>query len=499
MTVLGRYTEGFASWRRILGTVPPEAQLKVFGNAVEEVASFIAHGLDRAAAADELVDMATSIGFEDPDLVQEVIARAFSRIVVNGPEHVSDDWNDYQTTTTTFFETRRGGNGSAAPRHASKYDSIDPAMIPRRAWLYAGHYTRHTVSATFAPGGFGKTTLQLFEAIKMVQEGVRVWYLSGEDPKVELDRRIAAHCELHHVVLTECSGQLFVDDVLSWPLSIAASPRPGAAVVFDEKALHAVAQAITLDRIDVVILDPLISFHAINENDNSGMGAMIKRLAGIATEVNCSIELGHHVRKGTAGAFRTEINVDDARGGSAILGAVRSARVINRMTAIEAEQADIDKSKKNFFVRVDIGKRNMAPPPEKATWYRLVNVPIANGDQVQALTPWSFPSLMEKVSVDDSDWVRDLVKAKAYRADSRSSEWLGIPIAKRLKLNVMEKSDVLKIQRLIGIWLANDVFAKQEMRAEDRKMRMFYVPASPPTSEPGNVVPFAPRDNGDGE
>lgn len=473
---LGHFAPDFATWRQILATVPQEAQLKVLGQAVEEVASFVARGLDRAAAADELADMATAIGFDDPDQVQSVIAHGFANI---------------QRIERRPDEARKGNGGDRAHApavRATAYVAPAPESIPPRAWLYGGHYIRQMASATVAPGGFGKTTLQLFEALEMVKAGLRVWYLSGEDPRVELDRRIAAHCQQHNVTVGALPGLLFVDDRATFPLSIAKSPRPGS-VAFDEPALVRFAQAITADQIDAVILDPFVSFHTVPENDNNNIDAVVKRLAAIAAGANCAIEISHHVRKGSssgAAGFRPELTVDDARGGSAIVNAVRSARVINRMSAHEAEQAKVDSNKKGFHVRVDIGKSNMAPPPDKATWFQLVGVTIGNGDYVQALVRWTFPGLMDDLSVEDTEHIRELVRRQAYRADTRSDQWLGLEVAKRLKLNPELKADIVKIQQIIGIWLRNGVFQKKELRDQaSRKMRMFYVW---PSAVPENVV-----------
>jgi hypothetical protein len=44
---------------------------------------------------------------------------------------------------------------------------FDLAALPLRQWLYGKHYQRRTVSATIAPGGFGKTTLGMVEAVAM--------------------------------------------------------------------------------------------------------------------------------------------------------------------------------------------------------------------------------------------------------------------------------------------------------------------------------------------
>ena len=43
----------------------------------------------------------------------------------------------------------------------------DPATMPRREWLYGRHLIRKFVSATFAPGGVGKSALALAEAMAM--------------------------------------------------------------------------------------------------------------------------------------------------------------------------------------------------------------------------------------------------------------------------------------------------------------------------------------------
>jgi hypothetical protein len=113
---LGPYADGFALWRRILGAEQDAvAQREVFGNAILEVAGFVARGLDRAAAADELTDMATSIGFDDADAVQAEIAAAFAKI--NGPDRVPDDWSGVEAD-----QRPHTGNGQPSP----------PAYHPRR-------------------------------------------------------------------------------------------------------------------------------------------------------------------------------------------------------------------------------------------------------------------------------------------------------------------------------------------------------------------------------
>lgn len=80
---LGRFADGFMSWRRILAAVPAEnstARLTIFMNCCGDAANYVAHGLDRTVAADELTSIASAYNFNDSDAVQWMIGRAFKQI-----------------------------------------------------------------------------------------------------------------------------------------------------------------------------------------------------------------------------------------------------------------------------------------------------------------------------------------------------------------------------------------------------------------------------------
>jgi hypothetical protein len=112
----------------------------------------------------------------------------------------------------------------------------------------------------------------------------------------------------------------------------------------------------------------------------------VKRLNKIRITQDCCIELDHHTRKIAPGQ---EITTDDVRGGGALVNATRSCRVINRMTAVEGETARVDKKDCTQHLRIDNGKRNMAPA-ENAKRMRLVSVALPNGDNVRAIEHWEF-------------------------------------------------------------------------------------------------------------
>lgn len=483
--LLGRFAEGFTSFRRTMANEPQEMRLKIFMNAANETASYVAKGLDRTVAADELFEIATSFGFDDRDAVQFIISQAFEKIEQH--DQVPDDIDQLFPPFV-----KPNGRHPPSPRRATPYRLPDATKIPSRAWLFAGHYVRTVVTATVGPGGFGKTTLSLFEAVSMAADDRRVWYLSGEDQRDEIDRRIAAHCQHHNISPEQIGQRLFVDDKTSFPLFIGKSPR-AASVAFDEAWLQNFEGAIAADAIDVIILDPFIGFHAVPENDNGAIDQIMKRLGLIALATNSCIEVNHHVRK--LGYGQTELTVDDTRGGSAIVNAVRSSRVINRMSDREADLARISYDKRSTYLRLDKGKRNMAPA-EKATWFHLVSVHLPNGDNVQALERWEFPEAFAGMSEADVIWVQTLLREKPRRASSQSDDWLGHYLGTRFGRDTSAKDGAIWANKIIGEWMRNNVFKKMPMRdPETRKPNVpFYVSNDFQESEPAEAVKFPVRE-----
>jgi AAA domain len=116
--------------------------------------------------------------------------------------------------------------------HLLPYDAPDRTQIPRRSWLYGFHYMRRIVSATVGPGGIGKSSLGLIEGVGMsigrdlfgkeeLEEPLRLWYHNGEDPRDEVNRRIAAICIRFGVDEQEVRKNMFVTCGLDMPIKVA--------------------------------------------------------------------------------------------------------------------------------------------------------------------------------------------------------------------------------------------------------------------------------------
>ena len=307
----------------------------------------------------------------------------------------------------------------------------------------------------------------------MATNGVRVWYISGEDDHDEIDRRIAAYCKVEgNVTDLTLGGNLFVDDKISFPFKVARTG--GSGVQFDAARLLAFENAIERDRIDAVIFDPFISFHLLSENDTSAMDGLIKQLGEICLRRMCSLELTHTCASRLWAKRDYGLRCSRRRCNRQCRAV--SCRVLNKMSSIEAEQAEITPEQRTSYIRIDSGKRNMAPP-EKAKWCKLVSVQIANGDNVQGLEPFVFKP--RATTDEDVEWIKIILRERPYRADSRSEDWLGHKLAAHFgrdisKGNTLMKGNIIWINGVLKRWEAEGHIEKVKAEDEERHQRMFF-------------------------
>jgi hypothetical protein len=77
--VRARFDQSLTRWHAILAALPHEGTVRVtaFMTLADEVAGYVANGLDRTEATDELLQLACARGLNDADAVQWIISRAF--------------------------------------------------------------------------------------------------------------------------------------------------------------------------------------------------------------------------------------------------------------------------------------------------------------------------------------------------------------------------------------------------------------------------------------
>lgn len=365
-----------------------------------------------------------------------------------------------------------------------------PWQIPPRQFLYGRHYVRKYLSATIAPGGVGKSALALTEAVAMASgkpilglqpRPLIVWYWNGEDPIDETQRRIAAACIHHQVAPADIEGRLFIDSGRETEISMAkGSPR---GFVPNDEVKQDLIQTIHENGIDVVIIDPFVSSHEVAENDNGQIAAVCKRWAQIADETGCAVEFVHHARKMAAGGSG-DVTADDARGASALLAAVRSARTLNQMTKEDAEKAKVEQPRSH--VRVDDVKANLAPPAEGASWFKLVSVPLGNAtdqdpqDEVGVVTTWKWPDPNEDVTVADVVAAQQRIAEGEWRLDAQAKNWVGQAIADTLGHDIEEPSVRSAMKLLIRKWVSERWLKIVTRQDAKRRPREFVEPGERP-------------------
>lgn len=374
------------------------------------------------------------------------------------PAEVGTDWNDIairrpEELKKAFAEIR--------PLFSS-WEVIDFSLIPRRQWVYGNVYIRQFCSITVAPGGLGKSTLVLTEAIAMAtgrnllgvdpKEARRVIYFNAEDPLVELQLRVAAICLRFGIDQRELIGKLYLQSGRENEI-ILATGDPGELI---EAAFQRIEGFLKFHGIDVVILDPLANMHE-SEEDNRTYRKLGKRLSRMADAYNCAIHIVHHTKK-LGGQAAT---VEDSRGGSALIGAVRVARAINPMEPDEAARFGLSTHIDHFRVEA-AGKNNLARPADSAEWYVREGVPVPNGDFVAIVERWSPPDPFEGVTLEHAKKVQvQLMKDErgVWRDSAQSKDWVGYLVGRVCEIDPEDRAGKARIKGIIKQWLANDILA----------------------------------------
>jgi hypothetical protein len=377
---------------------------------------------------------------------------------------------------------------AAAPRALAAEPAAlpDPATIPPREWLYGARLIRRFVSVLAAPGGVGKSALALGQALALVtgrpilgeavHHAVPAWVFNLEDPLDEMQRRLAALMRWHRIAPAEVQGRLFLNTGRDRRLVMAEQDAAGAIIHPDREAVVAAAQAAG---IGLIVVDPFVKSHRLDENSNAHMDAAATAWAEVAERTASAVLLIHHVRK--AGGE----GVEATRGAKALTDAARSAALLSPMSPEEAQSLSVPERERWRYVRLDDAKANLAPRADTARWFRLETVALGNatplypaGDSVAAIAPWAPPSPFRNLSVADCNKVLDEIAAghdgHAYtrhrggrHAGAKGGRWAGSVLEKLFGIDPDEAA------RILAVWLRTGLLYEQEYRHPgQRKTRL---------------------------
>ncbi|MEM9435301.1 MAG: helicase RepA family protein [Pseudomonadota bacterium] len=322
----------------------------------------------------------------------------------------------------------------------------DPSSITPRAWLYGRHLISGFLSLTVSPGGVGKSSLAIVEALSMATgrnllgdaapRPLNVWYWNGEDPAEELERRVAAACIHYDITQSNLCGRLHVDSGRDQPIKMAFQDKSGVSIA--QPLITELTEGLRRREIDALIVDPFVTTHSVSENDNGAINTVADVWRDIANNTGCAIELIHHSKKGSRQAA-FEMGVDQARGASALVDAARSVRFLVRMTPEEAQRLGLH-AHLGYF-RVEDGKANLAPPADKAKWREITNVSLGNetiehpeGDWVGVVSAWEMPNPLHELAPETIAKIKQAIDSGNWKQNEQAANWAGNAIAEAVEV-----------------------------------------------------------------
>lgn len=343
----------------------------------------------------------------------------------------------------------------------SPYVWVSPEDIPSLDWLLGHWLLREEVTFVVAPGGSGKTTFVATVALSLVTgrsllgksvPGVpkRVWLWNLEDSIPMMTRSIQAAAKHYGVRPGDIADRLFLDAARDGT-PLCTTRRTPAGLEVSEPVREALVAALKAREIDVLVVDPFVSSHEGNENDNGEMDRVIKAWCNIAQAAGCAIILCHHTSK----AGSSEVSTMSARGAVSMTAAARVVLVLNPMSSAEANKLGVDAEERWRLLQITMDKSNRAPV-EKANWYRKASVEIGRGDSAGVIQPWSPPQAEELIPAGTLPHVLDALSAcdeMDRRKSAQSPNWAGYVIANALGMDRPEKdtSERGKIKRIIDL------------------------------------------------
>jgi hypothetical protein len=301
-------------------------------------------------------------------------------------------------------------------------DDIDPP--PPRGWLLGVTFCRTFLSSVIGAGGSGKTALRYAQALSLatgreltgehVFQRCRVLIVSLEDDATELRRRIRAACLHYNIPLSDLKGWLFL---------AAPGAKAGKLMTMDARG-HAklgdlgahLEDAIVARGIDLVMLDPFVKSHSVEENLNSAIDDVAQILTDLATRHNIAVDAPHHVRKG----LMEPGDAEAGRGASALIAAARLVYTCIPMSDDDADIFGISQEDRRDYIRIDSGKVNIAKRSRNAKWFHLVSVTLDNtninplypsGDEVQTVELWEPPKAFAGLDFDIIDQILATIDA----------------------------------------------------------------------------------------
>lgn len=275
--------------------------------------------------------------------VREIMAMAGILGAGALPDELPDLWD--------ALEQRTRRKLAAEMRVVSLEELMATKFPKRRAHVGRGILPAQGKALITGHGGVGKTVLLLQTALELAAGRPWLGHWLGDGPS-----RVG-------LLLQEDPPEITQERFRGLLRALALEARTDLAIFLNEptRYLNVTQDAdfawmlafVKYRSLDLLIPDPLITFHRESENDNAKMRFVLDRFTAIQAETGCALLLAHHHRKSPEGIE----DFDAARGARAIQDWART--VVNLTGQKKVEGRD--------RIRMSFSKLNYGPMPPGPT------------------------------------------------------------------------------------------------------------------------------------
>lgn len=315
----------------------------------------------------------------------------------------------------TYMQARQGSGGVAAladqggdpgdvvapvaTTARGKFDKVFEARplrdledIPPRDWIVDGFLLRKKTTVLSGPGGSGKSGFTVamaahgavglsFAGYHIARPFKTIIY-NWEDDLDEMEKRLHATCATYGLDV-----QTVARSVLLWPGEMMRFRLTNRENQVETADVREMARLTKGGSFDLVVMDPLISLHTADENDNMAMGEVMAAAAELARLADAACLIPTHTpksSKSTGGAGSAEA----FRGAGNIINSVRLAHTLFPADERDAAFYGLGEGFKDRYIRLDGAKNNLGPVRGKPAWFEKVSFPLPNGGTVQSIRPF---------------------------------------------------------------------------------------------------------------
>ncbi len=219
---------------------------------------------------------------------------------------------------------------------------------PPREWLLTEFLPKKIVASIIAAGGTGKSFLAMHIAVALAAGSSlfskyiastpsKVVFISGEDDKIELQRRLHSVTQgmPPNLIKSISSNIQFIDLADSFELFTYKPPSGEVSMTtVPVDLVNAIKQKLG-DEVGLVIVDPVSRFRGGEENSAGDTTRFVQALQYIRDQLSATVLTLHHVNKGAKTNGSTQNN---ARGSSAFIDGVRLVYELNAISEEEVKK-----------------------------------------------------------------------------------------------------------------------------------------------------------------